>query len=140
MLDSKLVAKARAEEMEYFKNKHVWDKKPIEEARKRMGKAPISVKWVDVNKGDDENPNCRSRLVAREIRRKGEEAIFAPTPPLESLRAILSLTATREYWPDEVWSCRATSQQRLQISLIDISRAYFNARTRSSLCPVAMRG
>ena len=32
-----------------------------------MGKPPISVKWVDVNKGDDLNPNYRSRLVAREI-------------------------------------------------------------------------
>ena len=66
----------------------------FEEARRRTGKPPVTVRWVDVNKGDDINPNIRSRLVARQIRQPGEEAIFAPTPPLESLRTILSLAAT----------------------------------------------
>ena len=56
---------------------------------------PIAVRWVNVYKGDDENPNYRSRLFAREIRRKGADPLFAPTPPLESLRAVLSLAATR---------------------------------------------
>ena len=130
MLKKELVERARAEEMEYFKSKNVWTKRPIEEARKMMQKPPISVKWVDVNKGDDINPNYRSRLVAREIRRKGEDSIFAPTPPLESLRTILSLTASRDYWPDHIYSATAEGKERLQISLIDISRAYFNARTK----------
>ena len=102
----------------------------MEEAEEKMGKPPISVKWVDVNKGDDLNPNYRSRLVAREIRRKGEDSIFAPTPPLESLRTILSLTATKDYWAEHHWCGHEESEDRLQISLIDISRAYFNARTK----------
>ena len=76
------------------------------------------------------SPNYRSRLVAREIRRKGENPIFAPTPPLESLRTILSLTATKDYWPEEIWFAEDTSDERVQISLVDISRAYFNARTK----------
>ena len=50
--------------------------------------------WVDVSKGDDVNPNIRSRLVARQIRQAGEKAIFAPTPRLEALRSILSMAAT----------------------------------------------
>ena len=70
--------------------------------------------------------------MAREIRRKGENPIFAPTPPLESLRAILSLTATQEFWPEEVWNASETSDQRLQVSMIDISRAYFNAKVDES--------
>ena len=53
---------------------------------------PISVRCVEVNKGDDEHPKIRSRLVAREIRMAGEDEIFAPTPPLESLRMFVCLT------------------------------------------------
>ena len=52
------------------------------------------MKWVDTNKGDDQSPNYRSRLVAREVRQHWEQAIFAPTPPLEALRTILSIAAT----------------------------------------------
>ena len=48
----------------------------------------------DSNKGDDNDPNVRCRLLAREIRKAGEDPIFASTPPLESLRTILSLAAT----------------------------------------------
>lgn len=49
---------------------------------------------VESNKGDDINPNVRSRLAAREIHSVGEHVIFAPTPPLESLRMALSFAAT----------------------------------------------
>ena len=89
-----LVKAARAKELEYFASKGVWHYRPRSEAMKKMGKPPITVKWVDVNKGDDIEPKYRSRLVAREIRQHGEEAIFAPTPPLESLRTVISLAAT----------------------------------------------
>ena len=27
----------------------------------------MQVKWIDINKGDDENPNYRSRLVGKEF-------------------------------------------------------------------------
>ena len=52
----------------------------MNEARAQMGRAPISVRWVEVNKGDDRSPNIRSRLVAREIRTAGQDTISAPTP------------------------------------------------------------
>ena len=109
--------------MDYFQSKKVYDKVPRTEAFEKMGKPPITVKWVDVNKGDDEAPNYRSRLVAREIRKKWEDSIFAPTSPLEALRTILSATATRGMWSAEQWNAGSTSEKRLQVSLIDISRA-----------------
>ena len=59
-----------------------------------IGYSPISVRWVEVNKGDDDNPKYRSRLVAREIRMTGEDSIFAPMPPLGSLRMVLSYATT----------------------------------------------
>ena len=49
---------ARKLEMEYFDAK--------QEAPAKTGKAPITVRWVDTNKGDDDDTNYRSRLVAME--------------------------------------------------------------------------
>ena len=123
-----LCDQARAEELRYFKEKGVWVIKRINECLRRTGKPPISVRWVETNKGDDQNPRIRSRLVAREIRLPGEEAIFAPTPPLESLRIVLSHAVTNMPGePKKVWA--GDSPNRQQILLLDISRAYFNART-----------
>ena len=51
-----LVREARSEELRYFAMKGVWRKRPRKEAVIRSGKAPITVKWVDVNKGDDLTP------------------------------------------------------------------------------------
>ena len=93
-LDPELCRIARKAELDYFRSKGVWSIRPIQEAWKLTGRPPISVRWVEVNKGDDENPKYRSRLVAREIRMAGEDAIFAPTPPLESLRMVLSYATT----------------------------------------------
>ena len=125
-LRPELVREARKAELAYFLSKNVWTKVAREEAYAKHGKAPITIKWIDVNKGDDERPQYRSRFVAREVRRKGEASIFAPTPPLEALRTILSMAATN--LPGITKPCRdKTSEKRTQISVIDISRAYFNA-------------
>ena len=127
-LRAELVRVARKLELEYFDAKEVWEKRPRSEALARTGRAPISVRWIDTNKGDDDQPNYRSRLVAREIRRAGEDPIFAPTPPLESLRTIISLAATnvkgqKQHVRDP------HSERRTQVSFMDISRAYFCAAT-----------
>ena len=63
------------------------------------------------------------------MRKKGEDSIFAPTPPLESLRAVLSLAATPTLWMKSVPS--STGPNRMQICAIDISRAFFNAEIHS---------
>ena len=127
-LDAALVRAARKKELQYFEDKRVWTRRPREEAFQRTGKRPITVKWIDVNKGDDDSPNYRSRLVAREIRKAGEDPIFAPTPPLESLRTIISLAAT-DFAGVKPRVRDGQSDRRTQISFIDISRAYFCAST-----------
>ena len=127
VLNPKLVMAARLKELEYFESKGVWIRRPRSECIRKTGKRPISVKWVDTNKGDDDNPNYRSRLVAREIRLTGEDPIFAPTPPLESVRMVLSLAAT-DLPGEPKHDRRGDSERRTQVSIIDISRAYFNAK------------
>ena len=58
----------------------------------------------------------------------GEEAIFAPTPPLESLRMVVSHAVTSfAGGPAKVFDPR--SSERSQAIALDISRAYFNAVT-----------
>ena len=101
---------------------------PRSEAWARTGKPPITVRWIDTNKGDDDTPNIRCRLVAREIRKAGEDPIFAPTPPLESLRTIISLAAI-DFHGAAKKNRDPNSPDRIQVSFIDISRAYFCAAT-----------
>ncbi len=50
--------------------------------------------------------------MCQEVKTYNSEEFFAATPPTESLRMILSLAADDE---------------RRQVTLVDISRAYFNA-------------
>ena len=57
----------------------------------------MGVRWCDVNKGDNESPDVRARLVVQDVRSKSTIAVgdiaatFAATPPIECLRLILSL-------------------------------------------------
>ena len=122
-----LVREARKREMEFFVEKKVYKKVPKGTAKAVSGKNPIPVRWVDVNKGDDVHPEYRSRLVAKHIRHKGVEAVFAAMPPIEAIRTIVSMMATE--LPGEVFE--TTGKDRVQLSVIDIKRAYFNAKVPS---------
>ena len=126
-LDEELVGKARTTELEFVASKEIWELCPEQECWDNTGKPPISVRWVDTNKGDDVNVAIRSRLVAREIRKKGIEAIFAATPPLEALRTVISQAVTHSD-PNN----RPTGDLRQQLLFIDIKRAYFHAAVPDS--------
>ena len=67
-LKDDLVRAARAKELEFSSSKGVWMKVLRRRAFERTGRPPISVRWVDVNKGDEHEPNYRSRLVARQLK------------------------------------------------------------------------
>ena len=135
ILKDELVAQARREELEYFNSKGVWLKVPRSKARMRTGKPPITVRWVDINKGDDDCPNYRSRLVARQIKAQDQsgESFFAPAPPLEALRSIISMATTKA--PDRCPVRDPESTKRAQISIVDVKRAYFNAKVDQKATP-----
>lgn len=63
-LDPSLVRKARQVEMYVFKNMHVYDRVPRDSQKETGGKV-IGVRWVDVNKGDEEKTDDRSRHVGQ---------------------------------------------------------------------------
>ena len=125
-LPDELVADGKKKELAYFDSKGVWELSSIEECKRLTGRKPISTRWVCTNKGDHDKPNVRCRLVARQIRHPGTESVFAPTPPLEALRTVLSCAVTQfEGEPTKCWE--PSSAARMQLSFVDISRAYFNA-------------
>ena len=57
-------------------------------------KTPIGIRWVDINKGDSNSPEYRSRIVGQEINTYKRGDIFAGTPPLEANKILLSLAVT----------------------------------------------
>jgi hypothetical protein len=135
VLNDSLVHEARMKELEYFYSKNVWVKVPRRKARAVTGHPPITVRWVDVNKGDELHPKYRSRLVARQLKAldKSGQSYFAPAPPLEALRTVLSLAATTIGEHKPCWD--PNSPQRTQISFVDVSRAYFNAKIDQDAAP-----
>ena len=59
-LDAGQVFDARLKEVQYVDRKNVWVKIPRSEA-KRNGWRVLKTRWIDIHKGDDQNPIMRSR-------------------------------------------------------------------------------
>ena len=93
-LDMKLVRKAREDEMQFNAKTGLYKYSSRGTAKEVTNKPSIKVRWVDTNKGDSKLPNYRSRLVAKEIRTHRDDNLYAATPPLESLRVLLSMAAS----------------------------------------------
>ena len=122
-LDRKRVQKARAEEIEYVRSKNVWTKITRAEAQ-RQGMRIIKSRWIDINKGDDQNPVYRSRFVAKEYNTGEEPGLFAGTPPLEALRYLVHLAATQ----------RRGGEENRAIMINDVARAFFEAEATRKVC------
>ena len=123
-LDTKEVEQARAVEMDWISARKVFTAVPIEQARKENAKI-LDMKWIDAKKSAG---IVRSRLVVREIkaRKKVSEqldpaTVFAAMPPVGSLKALVSHMQTEQ---------RNSKGERLELMVIDISRAHFYGISR----------
>ena len=114
-LEPSKVRLARKEEIDYVHKSNLYTKVPREKAKKLKAKV-ITVRWIDINKGDSIAENYRSRLVAREIKTDGRPDLFAATPPLEALKVVLSMLTS------------GNKGEKLMVN--DVSRAYFCAPAR----------
>jgi hypothetical protein len=112
-LQPELVKQARAEEIKFMLDWGVWERALITDCWRETGKAPIGSKWVDVNKGDAAKPLVRSRFVVKEIATYKTDDFFAATPPLESLRLLLSLAAS--------------GGQDIKVEVLDARKAHLHA-------------
>ena len=124
-LNPELVKKARSEEMEYVHKMDVYTKVPIAQCIEETGKNPIAIGWVDVNKGDDENPEVRCRLVGKEYNDQKRNDLFAATPPLESNKVLFSMAVT-----EGIGFEINRRHLGMKLMFLDISRAYYHSRAR----------
>ena len=108
--------------MSYFRKLGVYKVVPRSHQKLTGGKI-IGTRWVDVNKGDAESPNYRSRLVGREFNVGKDDTLYAATPPLEALRVVISHAATND----------EKCGHRRAIMINDVRRAYFYAKASRDL-------
>ena len=123
-LEAGKVKEARQKEMQYVKDKGVWTKIPRAVAQARGWKI-VKTRWIDINKGDDENPVYRSRLVGKEFNDGNMDGIFAGTPPLEALRYIVHEAATVD---------ERKGKHNKVIMINDVARAFFEAKATRVIC------
>ena len=128
--------KARTKEMGYIHEKKVWERM----SRKRaiaLGWKIVKTRWIDINKGDWENPNFRSRFVAKEFNDGVAEGLFASTPPLEALRFLISEAATVDVGTQARTSWGATcgtGEGEKGLMINDVARAFFEAPVKRNKC------
>ena len=129
-LDAIKVRKARREEIEFFRKHQVDYKVTKKQCWLRTGKGPVRVKWVDVNKGDEANPEYRSRLVAMEFKRNNDGSSagqwFSGTPPLEALRFLCSKWASTEGGKTHM-GMAAKEKDDMCLLIVDVKKAHLRA-------------
>ena len=83
LLNNTLVEKTRTEDMSVIRELGVWEvvDRPRDEVVFGTG-------WVDNNKGVENKPFKRSRLVAQECKRQAGWSFFTATPPLVALKFV----------------------------------------------------
>ena len=82
----------------------------------------ITVKWLDVNKGDEATPNYRALLVGRALKLDNRLDLLAATPPLETLCLMCSLCASNQ-----------SRRQPYKLMAVDVNRTYFYAPARRGI-------
>ena len=119
-LDREEVRKARMEEVGYMKDEKLWDEVPRKEAE---GQRIVSVKWVDTNKGTEDQPEIRCRWVARDFKGadRDREDLFAATPPWELKRLLMSHAAD------------ISNGQVRKMLLIDVKKAHLNSECKDDV-------
>ena len=117
-LDPHEVKHARDKEIRCLWDMEVYEYSTEAEARARTGPKLVGLKWIDTNKGSAEAPRNRSRLVCTEKRHKVVEPIFSATPPLDTLRVLLSVACQEDVFRVE---------DPFLITTADVSRAHFYA-------------
>jgi hypothetical protein len=118
-IDAKLVQEARKEEMAGFKKHQVYNYVLKSEAKSDPDGKFIGARLVDINKGTEEKPTIRSRLVGQEFKQKDKRFdLYAPTPPLMSARYLVSRCASQ--------GVKGGRKNRLM--LIDVKKAFLYGR------------
>ena len=109
--------KASKLELKYLRDLGVYEKVDEKEAVEKYKVTPIDTRWIDTDKAFEGEPmQIRSRMCAREFKSDDRPDLYAGTPPLEALKAIISIAANKK--------------DTFSIMHIDVSRANFHAKAQ----------
>ena len=75
----------------------MYEKVDEKEAVEKYGITPVDTKWVDTHKAFEGEPmHVKLRMCAREFKSDDRPDLYAGTPPLEALKAIISIAANHK--------------------------------------------
>ena len=122
-LDADLVDTAEKEELAFMERIGVGEVCDARECWEKTGRAPVTTKFVRVDKGSDSSPDVRVRLCARDFKPKGEQTrcdLFAAMPPLEAKKLLFRQAArSRKTWRSGRWRSK-------KLLFIDAKKAHLN--------------
>ena len=122
-VSQKMVIEAKRKEMEGFKRMKVYRVVTRESMERDEEGKMISIKWVVTNKGTEEHPIAKARLVASDFNtgdKRGE--LFAGTPGLMAMRTVISKAMTK-----------CENGVRRSIMLADVKTAFLYGDARQHL-------
>ena len=95
-MSQKMVIEATRKVMERFKRMKVYRVVTRESMERDEEVKMISIKWVITNKGTEEHPIAKARLVARDFNTGDKrDELFAGTPGLMAVRTVISRAMTK---------------------------------------------
>ena len=111
------VKPAREKELKYLRELGVYEKVDERAAVAKYNVTPVDTKWVDTDKAFKGEPmQIRTRIVARESKSGDRPDMYAWTPPLEAVKAVIPIAASHS--------------PEFSLMHVDVSSAYFLAKAR----------
>lgn len=77
----------------FFERMQVYKKVQRHNCQGATGREPIKVRWVGTNEQDEATPEYSRRLVAKDFKRGSDPDLYTATPPIDTLRLLISLAA-----------------------------------------------
>ena len=124
-IDDEALQAARREEISFMEGLGVWEPSSWDECVRKTGRAPVSTRWVDVDKGRDGIKDIRSRLVARDFKVRGDRRefdVFASMPPLEAKRLLFRMAMVKGRAGGKC------SRGPLKLMFVDVKKAHLNGK------------
>ena len=119
-MDPRLVQQAKLEELARFKKMQVYQVVPRSQMQQDEEATMVSIKWVVTNKGTEETPKAKARLVAREFNDGSQKnEMFAGTPGLQAMRMVISRAVTTSQT-----SRTSRRKTRNALRIMDINTAF----------------
>ena len=115
---------ARQKKLKYLRELGVYEKVDYRAAVAKYNVTPVDTKWVDIDKAFEEPMQIRSRLVAKECKKRRQARLVCRNSPAGSSDS-------------QIIPIAASDSPEISLMHVDVSRAYFHAKAQM-LVPVKL--